>query len=250
MLNLIKMDLYRLFHTISTWLMMAVAIVAAFFCVALTTELSDRYSSVVGILEMLFHGGLFIVLFSVFVTIFVNAEQRNGYTKNLGGLIPHRGQLVISKIVAIAIEIMIVFILFTVTITIAAKIFCGNKFAIGSFGNLFILLGVQYLLHLGFVCFIVVICILTRSSAFAMVSGILISFSIMNIIYSLVNKMIYFISDNADFDISHFMVDYNISTYSLEISANDTYRAIAVGCIFVIISVACAFIVTEKRDIL
>ena len=119
MLNLIKMDLYRLLHTISTWLMMALVIVVAFFCVALTADLSDRYSSVVSTLEMLFHGGLFMVLFSVFVTIFVNAEQRNGYTKNLGGLISRRAQLVISKIVAVAIEIMIAFILFATAVTIA-----------------------------------------------------------------------------------------------------------------------------------
>lgn len=51
MRNLIKMDLYRLFHTISTWIMMLVVIVAAFLCVALTVDISDRYSSVVNILE-------------------------------------------------------------------------------------------------------------------------------------------------------------------------------------------------------
>lgn len=250
MRNLIKMDLYRLFHTISTWVMLLVTIVAAFFCVALTVDISDKYSSVVNILEMLFHGGLFMVLCSVFVTIFVNAEQRNGYDKNFGGIISHRGQLVISKIVAVAIEIMIVFILFASTIAVAAKIYCGNQFAIGSFRNLFTLLGIQYLLHIGFASAIILICVLTRSSAFTMVSGILISCNIMNIIYSLVNKLIHSISNTAEFDISHFMVDYNIFAYSLELSANDTARVIAVECIFIIISLACASIVIEKRDVL
>ena len=103
MLNLVKMDLHRLVHTISTLIMMVLVIVAAFFCVALTADISDRYSSVVSILEMLFHGRLFMVLCSVFVTIFVNAEQRYGYVKNLGGSISHRSQLVMSKIVAVAI---------------------------------------------------------------------------------------------------------------------------------------------------
>lgn len=128
MRNLIKMDLYRLFHTISTWVMMLLVIAAAFFCVALTTDISDRYSNVVSILEMLFHGGLFMVLCSVFVTIYANAEQRNGYDKNLGGMIAHRGQLVVSKIIAVAIEVLSAFILFAVAVTTAAKIFCGNQF--------------------------------------------------------------------------------------------------------------------------
>lgn len=83
-----------------------------------------------------------------------------------------------------------------------------------------------------------------------MVSGILISCNIMNIIYSLANKLIHSISNNIDFDISHFMVDYNISTYNLELSASDMSRVIAVGCIFIIISVTCAFMVVEKRDVL
>lgn len=250
MLNLIKMDLYRLLHTISTWVMMALVIVLAFLCVALTADLSDRYSSVVSILEMLFHGGLFMVLFSVFVTVFVNAEQRNGYIKNLGGQTSHRGQLVISKIAAVAIEIMIVFILFAVSVTIATKIFCGNQFAIGSFSSLFLLLGVQYLLHLGFACVIVLICVLTRSSAFTMASGILISFNIMSIVYSLINKLIQSININADIDIGYFMVDYNISAYNLDTLANGTFRVIAVGFIFVIISAVCACIVMDKRDVL
>lgn len=250
MLNLVKMDLYRLVHTISTWIMMVLVILAAFFCVALTADISDRYSSVVSILEMLFHGRLFMVLCSVFVTIFVNAEQRNGYVKNLGGSISHRSQLVMSKIVAVAIEIMIAFILFAAAVTIAAKIFFSNQFIIGFPGDLFILLGVQYLLHMGFACFIVLICVLTRSNAFPMVSGILISCNIMSILYSFINKLIYFISNNAEFDINHFMVDCNISSYSLKLSANDTFIAIAVGCAFMIISVACASLVAEKRDVL
>lgn len=250
MLNLIKMDLYRLLHTISTWIMMALLIVSAFFCVALTSDLSDRYSSVIGILEMVFHDRLFMVLFSVFVTVFVNAEQQNGYIKNLGGQILHRGQLVISKIVAVAAEIMIAFILFAVAVTIATKIFYGNQFAIGSFSSLILLLGVQYFLHLGFACVIVFICVLTKSSAFTMASGILISFNIMSIVYSLVNKLIPFISSNADIDISQFMVDYNIAAYNLETLANGSFRAIAVGFIFVIISAVCACIVIEKRDVL
>ena len=83
-----------------------------------------------------------------------------------------------------------------------------------------------------------------------MVSGILISFNIMSIAYSLINKLIRIISNNAIFDISHFMVDYNISTYSLGMPASDTYRAIVVGCIFIIISAVCASIVAEKRDVL
>lgn len=141
-------------------------------------------------------------------------------------------------------------ILYAVAVTIATKIFYGNQFAIGSFSSLILLLGVQYFLHLGFACVIVFICVLTKSSAFTMASGILISFNIMSIVYSLVNKLIPFISSNADIDISQFMVDYNISAYNLETLAHGSFRAIAVGFIFVIISAVCACIVIEKRDVL
>ena len=110
-------------------------------------------------------------------------------------------------------------ILYAVVVTIATKIFYGNQFAIGSFSSLILLLGVQYFLHLGFACVIVFICVLTKSSAFTMASGIL-------------------------------MVDYNISAYNLETLANGSFRAIAVGFIFVIISAVCACIVIEKRDVL
>ena len=97
-------------------------------------------------------------------------------------------------------------ILYAVAVTIATKIFYGNQFAIGSFSSLILLLGVQYFLHLGFACVIVFICVLTKSSAFTMASGILISFNIMSIVYSLVNKLIPFISSNADIDITIYLL--------------------------------------------
>lgn len=96
----------------------------------------------------------------------------------------------------------------------------------------------------------VFICVLTRSSAFTMASGILISFNIMSIVYSLINKLIQFISNDADMNISHFMVDYNISTYNLETMANGAFRAVSIGFIFVVISAVCACIVIEKRYVL
>lgn len=134
---------------------------------------------------------------------------------------------------------------------IATKIYWGFEFEIGNFYDLFRLLLVQYLLHLGYSCIIVCVCILTKSSAFTMTFGILVSCNVMNIIYNLVNKLIHSIGNNiSDFDMRCFMLDYNISTYNLQVPANDTCRTVAVGLISIVISVICASIISEKRDVM
>lgn len=64
--------------------------------------------------------------------------------------------------------ILKILILFAAAAAITAKIFCGSRYETGPFSSLFLLLWVQYLLHLAFACVIILICILTGGSAVTM----------------------------------------------------------------------------------
>ena len=117
MLNLIKMELYRLFHSTSTWILFFFTISAAVFTVVMTkidvsgmasrtgteaeqageqeidfafgiyTETKEEWADG----EVLFSellgselaSGMFLILVTIFVSVFVHAEQKNGYLKNI-----------------------------------------------------------------------------------------------------------------------------------------------------------------------
>ncbi len=137
MLNLIKMDIYRLLHAVSTWVMMGIMVLIAVFCVGAThadlnamaeepayTEqaVSTAEDEVVyGILMetdpewihgevpasqmlgLLLNSGILMLFCAIFVSLFVGAEHRSGYLKNIAGQLPYRGQLALSKFIAIAV---------------------------------------------------------------------------------------------------------------------------------------------------
>lgn len=143
MLNLIKMDLYRMFHTLSTWITILFTAGMALFCVvmvqgdldamaedpAYAQEMEQEIESasdgnedrqlglyaesdpewIEGKIEAgefistQLQSGLFTLFVVIFAAIFANAEQKNGYIKNIAGQLPNRGVLALSKLTASAV---------------------------------------------------------------------------------------------------------------------------------------------------
>ena len=133
MLNLLRMDLHRMGRSASTWVILACTVLVALFCVAMTDgdiqDMADdpQYLAQVqgegagtqnrsvgiyveadanwvdgpieagDIVSAEFHSGMLALLCVIFTAMFVYAEQKNGYVKNLAGQFPHRGLLVLSK---------------------------------------------------------------------------------------------------------------------------------------------------------
>ena len=138
MFNLIKMDTHRLVHSTSTWITLLFTVVLAVFSVVMTNvdiqmAKEDPSSLAVepteeiqlgiyvdanpewvtgnieigDIISTEMKSGVLAIIVVVFAAIFSNAEQKNGYIKNIAGQFPRRGNLIISKFAAIAIQIFL-----------------------------------------------------------------------------------------------------------------------------------------------
>ena len=85
MTNMIKMDLYRLFRSTSTWIVILAAAILAFLSDMLvhTNTSILLYSNAGELLAAQINRGILMVLCTVSVIIFVSAKYKNGFIKNI-----------------------------------------------------------------------------------------------------------------------------------------------------------------------
>lgn len=135
MFNLIKMDIHRLFYSKSTWVIFFFVAVLSVFSVTMTntdihmmkeepsateetmderqigisveadSEWVDGDIEIGSIISVEMRSALLAILCVIFTALFINAEQKNGYIKNIAGQFPRREKLVASKFIAIAFQI-------------------------------------------------------------------------------------------------------------------------------------------------
>lgn len=283
MYNLIKMDIYRLMHSVSTLVMVLVIAAFAIFSINMTkvdvdamkeqasvemeqeTE-NDVLEVSVGIavssdpgwatgqiesadlIAEQLKSGLLMLFVSIFTSIFVAAEQKNGYIKNIAGQLTNKGILVCSKLVAVAVQLFLIFAVYTIAAIITGTVIFGNQFEIGSLLELGKVLGIQYLLHLGFASLVLFICIGGRSSVAGMTMGIAISCGIPGLIYTSANYLIHKIT-KAEIAVEKYMIDTNIQNTGSGAAQEVLQRSLCVGVAFIIISVIVAMVIMQKRDI-
>ncbi len=279
MFNLIKMDIYRLLHSKSTWIMICFVIGLAVFSVTMTNSdiefMKDDPAAVTETMEerpvgiyveaqpewvngtieigsvvsVEMRSQLLAILCVIFAAIFTNADYKNGYIKNIAGQFPRREQLVASKFIVIAFQVLVMVIVFTISIVVSGYVMWGSDFYLGSVTELFQYLGVQYLLHLGIAAVMMLLCILTYSTAFSMTSGILLCSGLAVPIYSLINKAINGLKTGLEFDINKYILDGNITMLLYDSTSEVMVRGVAVGVAFAIVSLFISTIIVKKRDI-
>ena len=234
MFNLIKMDIHRLLHSKSTWIMICFVIGLAVFSVTMTnSDIEFMKDDPAAVTETM--------------------EERPvgiyGYIKNIAGQFPRREQLVASKFIVIAFQVLVMVVVFTISIVASGYVMWESDFYLGSITELFQYLGVQYLLHLGIAAVMMLLCILTYSTAFSMTSGILLCSGLAVPIYSLINKAINGVKTGLEFDINKYILDGNITMLLYDSTSEVMVRGVAVGVAFAIVSLFISTIIVKKRDI-
>lgn len=279
MFNLIKMDRHRLFYSKSTWVIFFFVAVLSVFSVTMTntdihmmkeepsateetmderqigisveadSEWVDGDIEIGSIISVEMRSALLAILCVIFTALFINAEQKNGYIKNIAGQFPRREKLVASKFIAIAFQIFLMMLVFIIGIIVSGFVLWGNRFYLGSSAPILRYLGSQYLLHLGFAALTMLLCMLTRSSAFSMTSGILLCSGLAVPVYAVVNKIVSDMKPGLKFDINHYVLDGNITMMTLGSASDVLVRGAVVGAAFAIVSVILSMIMIKKRDV-
>ncbi len=287
MCNLIKMELYRLWHATSTRviLIVTVGLVAAFMAMtALVLEVGTQLeeSTVTGVesgtgaadgtitygiyvdeadgwsseeVEMAeivattLQSSLLFLMCVILVATYVYADQKNGYIKNIAGQFPKRGKLVAAKFAAVAIAVLVLLAVDEAVTLIGIKCIWKSNAHLDSFAELMKISGVHYLLLLGVSAAVLWITIRAKSSSAGVVLGVLLSCGISSTVYELINLLIQKIVPGTDFDISLYTLENSIHSYSVGAASGETIRAIVLSVVYGALAVGAAAWIMRKRDV-
>lgn len=248
MLKIIKMDLYRFFRSPSTWrilaadLMLAVLSIVTCYNTAKNHSLIPIYSNAGKLLAAQINGGILMIICAVSVILFVSAKYKGGFIKNIACQLPCREMLILPEMMVTGVAYALYFFVYSACIIGTGAVYFGNTFISFSLPAIMRLLIVQFLLHWSFCCLLLLFYMLTNSTAFTMAAGLFISFKILNIFYTLIERF-------THFDLAQYMLDSNIFQIGTESTKLTYTKAVAVGMTFLLIEIVLLYFVMHKKEI-
>lgn len=281
MINMIKMDLYRLFRTKSMyviWLILATLVVLTTFFsktdyeymnnedvamseqtvsadtenvnIGMTVELPTKPGEKVTVFDIFFANsqGKFYTLFMViFAVIFSTADISSGYIKNIAGQVKSRKMLIISKAVLLALYTVITLI-GTFVLQIISNAIVFGEVVLGNVDDIVVYLGIQLILHYAMVVICMTIAIIIGNNVVSMVMSICLTMNIMSVIYVAANNIIEKIGIK-NFQIYKYTVTGELSLLPMSPTVRESVMAVCVSIAFIIIMLIAGSAIFQKRDI-
>ncbi len=272
MLNIVRMDFYRLFHSKA----FRVGIIAATLVslvgmllylgileiIKLTletdpeaTEGLEVFFSViywldgVDFADIVFKGTNAFSLFvsCMIVASFVGAEQSCGYIKNIAGQLSNRGKTVISKYIVTCFVQLSVILIFTLVSSLCAVFFFKSYITGYSIATLIEGLALRFLLFCAINAVVLFFCTLTKSHAIAMVVGAIYGISVTSLVYLAASAILGMLKISVD--IAKLMPDGINGLISVADLNTVAVRAIIVSVAFIGCFLTGSVVLFNKRDV-
>ena len=281
MLNIIKMDLYRMLKTKSMyviWIVLAaILLITTSLCktdyelltekdamkqeqvteptvdninVGMMVTLPTEPGEKVTVFDIFFANsqGKFYALFLViFAVLFSTADISSGYIKNIGGQVGNRGSLIFSRSIALSV--------FTVLTMTGAFLFqaAANCIVFGEleWGNTKAILSyfvAELALHYALVLICMAIAIILKNNVISMVIAVCLTMNVMTIVYGVVNSAIQKIGIQ-NFQIYKYTITGKLSLLPMNPSGNECLAAFGVAIVFIVMMISVSSVVFQKRDI-
>ncbi len=284
MLNMIKMDIYRMFKAKSLYVIWCILICLLFLSTWLTkneyldavknqeeyrnettenrgdteTDMDFGMQTVVPtelgeditVFDMVFAniGGKNIALFLViFAVIYATADIGSGYIKNFGGQVKRREGLIISKASALLVFTGLTLMITFLTQAVSNYIFLGYL-KWGDSGGMFRYMAVELLLHFALAMIIMTIAILARNNVFSMIFAICLCMNMMVVVYSgiqVLAKKIGF----GNLNLTKYTLMDKIGSLSMNFSSGAMERMIGLSLVYISIMTVISMYIYRKRDI-
>lgn len=281
MFNLIRMDLYRLFHTGSTWILIGIISLFAVFSFymgvvdqRLMEETGQNNNLVIkgedeegmefGIMvNTPYHedgseaayleyvcadlqSGILLVFISIFAVIYVNAEEKSGFVKNIAGQFPNRFWMYLSNNVTVALFVFMAMAAYMVMQIFGFLIWhSGAPFGIDMIGEALRYGVIQWILMSAFAAGIVLITTLIKSTAIGITVGMMISCGFSQIFLGFYYK----IFQNTKLHVEEYLITNNIKTIAYSSSMSRLWQAVLVGTVFLVVYNIIGSVVMQKRDV-
>ena len=272
MLNLVKMDLYRLIHSkafkVGAIVAAAVAFLGMLFNLGvleiIKLAMEDDPSSIkdMGFIfpiiswfdgadfaDVVFTGTNSLALFvsCMIVASFVGAEQSCGYVKNIAGQLSNRGMMVVSKFIVTCAVQLIVLLIYTVISIICGMLFFGSYIKTYSIVALIEGLLLRLLLFCAINAIVLFFCTLTKSHSIAMVVGAIFGIGVTGLVYLAANALLSMLKISVN--LADFMPDGINGLISVSSLGTIAVKAIVVSVVFIAGFLISAVILFKERDV-
>ena len=281
MLNIIKMDLYRILKTKSMyviWIVLAaILLITTFLCktdyelltekdamkqeqvteptvdninVGMMVTLPTEPGEKVTVYDIFFansQGKLYALLLVIFTVLFSTADISSGYIKNIGGQVGNRGSLIFSRSIALS-----VFSVLTMTgaflFQAAANCIVFGKLEWGNTKAILSYFVAELALHYALVLICMAIAIILKNNVISMVIAVCLTMNVMTIVYGVVNSAIQKIGIQ-NFQIYKYTITGKLSLLPMNPSGNECLAAFGVAIVFIVMMISVSSVVFQKRDI-
>lgn len=196
-------------------------------------------------LQGIFKGMLVAVFIVIFTVIFTTADFNNGYIKNYGGQLDRRYKIVLAKAMSIAVYTAAAFVMNIASFILGAYI-AGKSVTVDHYSDLFLLIGVQYALHLAFALFIMALCFIIRNNLIMMILANLICFHVFSALYVVIEKALEKLGCGK-VELLKFSPSGRIMLYDYAAGKNGS--ALLVGGVFIAVSLLASGWYISKKDL-
>jgi len=278
MLNMIRMELYRMFKTKSLYVIWLVLAAGILFTTGLSADEMKTYTmeekqemyeyatgqqksdtvnlgmdvtvptkpgDTVSVFD-LFYGnikGKFLALFMViFAVLYSTADMTSGFIKNIAGQVRDRRGLVFAKGVSLFVYTVLTMLIFTGIQTISNALFF-DELVFGPVKEFLQYAGIQTLLHFALLIIVMCIAIVLRNNVISMMLSVCLCMNVLVIFYSFLDNLIAK-AHIKNFHVLEYTVTGNISFLETNVTAK-----MAVSIAFVIVMIEVCSTVFKKRDI-
>ena len=283
MLNMIRMELYRMFKTKSLYVIWLVLAAGILFTTGLSADEMKTYTmeekqemyeyatgqqksdtvnlgmdvtvptkpgDTVSVFD-LFYGnikGKFLALFMViFAVLYSTADMTSGFIKNIAGQVRDRRGLVFAKGVSLFVYTVLTMLIFTGILTISNALFF-DELVFGPVKEFLQYAGIQTLLHFALLIIVMCIAIVLRNNVISMMLSVCLCMNVLVIFYSFLDNLIAK-AHIKNFHVLEYTVTGNISFLETNVTAKMAVTALAVSIAFVIVMIEVCSTVFKKRDI-
>ena len=283
MLNMIRMELYRMFKTKSLYVIWLVLAAGILFTTGLSADEMKTYTmeekqemyeyatgqrksdtvnlgmdvtvptkpgDTVSVFD-LFYGnikGKFLALFMViFAVLYSTADMTSGFVKNIAGQVRDRRRLVFAKGVSLFVYTVLTMLIFTGIQTISNALFF-DELVFGPVKEFLQYAGIQTLLHFALLIIVMCIAIVLRNNVISMMLSVCLCMNVLVIFYSFLDNLIAK-AHIKNFHVLEYTVTGNISFLETNVTAKMAVTALAVSIAFIIVMIEVCSTVFKKRDI-
>jgi ABC-2 type transport system permease protein len=199
--------------------------------------------------DTIFTSKIFLLICGIYTALFVNAERKNGFLKNIAGQFPNRGWLIGSKLASIAISTFMIVVTAFCGILLSGLIHYKGILVFGNFDGLFIAMSIQFFLHYALCLIILLLGTITDSLIPSLMSAILIGNGVSLILFQLMKYVLMKVTGIQELDISRYSLTHQVTTMQSLSSDSIVLWAIVIGSCYAVGAILLSILTIRKRDI-